>query len=276
MIDILITGSSRPHLYPYFWKSFNEMMHYRGEKNIIVHEDFVFPKESEKVVNWINKNIPEAQLITHKPAIGLGLALDDIIKNKLKNKYCFYTQEDWEYERPVDIDQILWVMDRNPKINLVFFNKIKNEKSLDKAKQPEYDYDGLKMCLYHSWTFLPGIWRTSHVKKYWRCRKERPEGYFTNAFGSHNRRMSIKYCEENIGAYMYGKTEDYRYVRHLGNDWRMAKWRLDNGRHGGAHDKERMDLPYMAPWIKYEERPVQRKHSKEEIDKMLSEEAGMK
>lgn len=276
MIDILITGSSRPHLFPYFWKSFENMMHYRGEKRIIVHEDFVFPEESEKVVEWVSQNIPEAEIIRHRPPIGLGPALDDLIKNKLKSKYCFYLQEDWEFERPVDVDEILWVMDRHEKINLVFFNKIRNDVSMNKSTQPEYNYDELKMCLYHQWTFLPGIWRMSHVRKHWRCRFNRPEGYFTNSFGNHEQRMSNEFCEKNIGAYMYGRTGDYRYARHLGNDWRMAEWRLEKGKPGGCHDESRMDLPYMAPWIEYKERPVHKKHSKEEVDKMLSEEAGMK
>jgi len=276
MIDIVITGSSRPQLYPFFWESFKKMMHYRGEKRIIVHEDFVFKDQSEKVVKWVQKNIPEAELIIHNPSIGLGLALDDIIKNKLKSKYCFYLQEDWDFERPVDIDQILWVMDRHEKINLVFFNKITNTEELNNATQPEYNYDGLKMCLYHSWTFLPGIWRSNFVKRHWRCRSERPEGFFTNSFGNHDQRKSNKFCEDKIGAYIYGGSNEYRYVRHIGNDWRMAKWRLENGKPGGCHDESRMDLPYMAPWIKYKKRPVRKKHSKEEIDKMLSEEAGIK
>ncbi len=255
MIDILITSSSRPQLYPYFWESFNKMVIYRGKSNIIVHEDFVLEEESKKVVKWIKNNI-DCELITHNPPIGLGKALDIIIKNKLKNKYCFYLQEDWEFERPIDLDQILWVMDRNEKINLVVFNKINNIKILNKAVQKEYDYDGLKMCLYHQWSFMPGIWRISHVKKYWKCRVERPEGYFTNSFGSHAERLSNKFCEEKIGAYLYGHQGDYRYVRHLGNNWRMAKWRLKNGKPSGVHDENRMDLPYMAPWIKYEKRPV--------------------
>ncbi len=258
MIDILITGSSRPQLYPYFWESFNKMIFIRDKKRIIIHEDFVFPGESIKVINWLYKNIPEASVTIDDPAIGLGYSLDTIIRKQLTSKYTFYTQEDWEFEQPVDLDKLMWVMDKNPEINLIFLNKIRNLKMLNDAPQPEFMFSGVKMCLYHSWTFLPGLWRTDFVKKHWRVRQNRPEGYFTNVFGTHEQRMSVDYCKEKIGAYMLGRSMDYRYARHIGNDWRMATWRLENGKPGGVHDENRMDLPFMAPWIKYKERPVRK------------------
>jgi hypothetical protein len=68
--------------------------------------------------------------------------------------------------------------------------------------------------------------------------------------------MDVKYCEKNIGAYIYGQQGEHRYVRHLGNDWRMADWRLENGRPGGRHHSN-MDKPYMAPWLPYPKFPTQ-------------------
>ena len=87
-MEILITSSSRPQLWPYFWKSFNEMIYYRDKKSPIkIHEDFVFKKKSAEVVDYIKSlnspNFPEVYI--NDPAIGLGYTLDFMIK-RLESK----------------------------------------------------------------------------------------------------------------------------------------------------------------------------------------------
>jgi hypothetical protein len=267
MLTILITGSSRPHLWPYFWESFKKMCIIRQPYRVIVHEDSVsnYHDRSAKVIRYVNhlKSKGEIQQIDQTtPAKGLGWVLNHYIKKILNTKYVFYMQEDWEFERPIDIDQITHTMDAHNNMNLVFFNKIRNSGVINKAEQREYTYDGMKVCLYHGWAFLPGIWRLPFVRKHWTSTSFKPEGHFTNSFGTHDQRMSVDYCHKNMGAYIYGPQADARYIRHLGNDWRMAQWRLEGsgrGHPGGRHDVA-MDVPYMAPWLKknfYYKRPVQ-------------------
>ena len=279
-LDVLITSSSRPQLFPYFWDSFKKMMIIRQPYTVFAHEDFVFAPESQRVMLYLSglQEKKEIQgVYSHNPAIGLGRAMDFMFTKHIKSDYMLYFQEDWQVERPIDVDRLITVMDKNPEVNLIFFNKTKNTHKLNKALQPQYLYSdggaGVDMCLYHSWTFLPGLWRMDFVRKHWRVRYERPEGYFSNAFGTHEQRMDCNYCEKVIGAYMLGKSGDFRYVRHIGNDWRMAEWRLEGGQPGGCHEPERMDFPFMAPWVPFIERPVQKpKPSKAEITKQLSEE----
>ena len=253
-LDVFITGSSRPLLWPLFWESYKKMCIIRGQHKVTVHEDFVFPAESNKVMKYLSglQKTGEIQTVDRdKPAVGLGHSMHPYITKKLKGKYMFYIQEDWIFERPIDIDHILWVMENNPKINLIFFNKIRNDPTINHQKQPEYTYSGMKMCLYHGWTFLPGIWRMDFVKTKWQQGSiYKPEGNFTNtAFGGPEARANIGHCEQNIGAYIYGQSNEYRYVRHIGNDWRMAQWQLKRpGVPGGSHNSETMDKPYMAPW----------------------------
>ena len=257
-LDVLITGSSRPQLWPIFWESYKQMCIIRTPHKISVHEDFVYPDQSKKVLNYLN-GLGQS-VSSHNPPIGLGPAMNDYIMN-FDSKYMFYLQEDWFFERPIDIDHILWVMDNNPKINLIFFNKQVNNKIINNQEQREYEYSGMKICLYHGWTFLPGIWRMDFVKEKWQTRWERPEGYFTNkAFGSHDTRTSVEYCEDNIGAYMYGKQGEHCYVRHIGNDWRMAAWQLKGGQPGGVHNSEQMDKRFMPPWCipHYKDGPTSR------------------
>jgi len=264
-LEVLITSSSRPQLFPFCWESFKKMCIIRDKPKVTVHEDFVYPAESEKVMTYLKglKKNGEIDVIdTDQPAIGLGRTLNNYSCRRFEKKYIFYLQEDWEFERPIDIDQITYVMDQNPKINLIFFNKIRNNGVINKQRQTEYTYSDMTMCLYHAWTMLPGIWRASFVEKHFPGPSDRPEGAFTNQFGSHAQRSADQYCVDAIGAYIYGRQGEHRYVRHLGNDWRMAKWRLE--RHGdkvvpgGNHNSDTMDKNYMAPWIPYPERPTQR------------------
>lgn len=260
-LEVLITGSSRPQLYPYMWESFKKMCIIRQPYKVTAHEDFVFGDPSRAVVKYLEglKEKGEIHTIdTDVPARGLGYCLNHYITQRIKSKYLFYLQEDWEFERPIDIDQITWVMDQNPNINMIFFNKIRNSGTINKQEQREYNFNGLKVCLYHAWTFLPGIWRMDFARRNWVYKSERPEAGMTSRFGSNDQRASVDYCYKNIGAFIYGPQGDSRYVRHLGNDWRMAEWRLEQGKPGGNHNSDTMDKPYMAPWVPYLERPSQR------------------
>jgi len=271
MIDVIVTSSSRPQLWPYFLNAFFEHVHCRSGFNIIVHEDFVFRNESNEVLKYLES---KSFIVLHNnPAVGLGQSIDILLKNS-NSKYVLYLQEDWEFERHVDLDQLMWVMDENPNVNCIFFNKYRNFKIFNGIEQPQYTYSFVDMCLYHSWTFLPGIWRVDHVRKYWRWRKERSEGYFTNSFGTHEQRNDHEYSKKILGVYMLGKQEEPRYVRHIGNDWRMEKWRMENGQPGGANKPDILDIPHRAKWLpEMEERP-QRKmtYTKDEIDRLINDE----
>ena len=277
-IDLIITGSSRPQLFPFCWESFKKYVHFRGNMRVIFHEDFVFPDDSQKVLQYLNKlkNKGEIhEIITHRPAIGLGMTLDCLIKQHIKSDFVFYLQDDWEFERPIDLDQLLWVMETHPKINLIFFNKSANFGSVSKAPCPQYTFGGVDFILWHGWAFLPGIWRMSKVKEKWIPRDHHPEGKMTNQFGNHETRMSVKYCEENVGAYGLGKTGERAYIRHIGNDWRMARWRLENGKPGGRHDEDTMDYQYRGKWLpEIKQRPhPNNSYTQEQIYKMLKKEA---
>ena len=195
-LDVCIFGSSRPKLIPFMWESFNRMVIFRGKKRILWNEDFVFPNESKKSVEIINKY--NVNLYCRNPKIGLGKSMDEIFKH-VKSKYIFYLQEDWIFERPIDLDQILWVMDENPKINCIFFHKINITGSVNKIPQTEFIYSGLPMCIYPGWAFLPGIWRMDKVRKHWKSSEHRPEGFFGNQLGTNEQKSNIEYLKKNIG-----------------------------------------------------------------------------
>lgn len=261
-IDVTIFGSSRPQLIPFMWESFKKMVIFSGEMRVIWSEDCVFSNQSKKVrkiVMSMKENGEVDKFFYHNPKIGLALSMDRVFK-QVETEYIFYLQEDWLFERPIDLDQILWVMDNNPQINCIFFNKIKTHGAINKIPQKEFDIDGLRLCIYQGWAFLPGVWRMDKVRKHWSVREYKPEGYFTNQLGTHEERSDLEYLEKNVGCYIYGPQGDWRYVRHIGCDWRMADWRLENdGRTPGGNFRPEIQIKNKAPWVFYPICPVRKK-----------------
>lgn len=258
----MIFGSSRPNLLPFTYKSFQDKVENLVENTNIrklFHEDYVFDDKSNKSVEYMKSK--GFEVITHKPFIGLGWAMRDMILNRTESPYIFYLQDDWEFERFVDLDRILWTMEKHPKINCITFNKYRNMKPTD-FEDKEYDFDSMKTCIYNGWQFLPGVWRTQFTKSKWNrhgTRKERPEGFWQNVFGTHKERLNHKFLEDNVGAYMYGGMGEYRYVKHIGNTWRMAEWRRQGNKTGsGEIHWDFINLKRdRAPWLPpLEKRPM--------------------
>ena len=222
-------GSSRPNLLKYTYESFKRFVLYDNTNlKSMMHEDYLYPDESEKSLKYADNNFDT--VILSKPKIGVGYAMDKMFKD-VTAPYIFYLQDDWEFERPVDLDRIIWTMEKHKKINCITFNKFRNMNgSLEDAgfENREYDYDGMKLCIYPGWQFLPGVWRMSKVREKWSPRKIRPEGNFQNSFGSDKERTENKdnFLENTVGAYMYGAMGEYRHVRHIGGTWRMADWQI--------------------------------------------------
>jgi hypothetical protein len=234
----------------------------------MIHEDFVYPELSKQTVKFAKDCLaPEFEVVESSlPKIGVGHAMDKMFK-LVESDYVFYMQDDWEFERPVELDRLIWTMENHKRINCVTFNKCKNMKPLEgfdiKDEDKEYDYDGLKLCIYPGWFFLPGLWRMSKIREKWSPRKVRPEGHWQNQFGDHWKRVKdIKHLEENVGAYMYGGMGEYRYVRHIGSTWRMADWQLktNNFKPTGCRHWDFMNLKRdRAPWLgDMPERPINR------------------
>lgn len=255
--NIFITGSSRPELLKITVDSFKKFLYTEMDIKWILHEDFVIKKESEKTIKWAN-NSKIFNVIEQSPGIGLGLSISKMIKY-FDTDYMLYIQDDWELERPIELDRIVWTMENHKKINNIVLPKMKIPKRINKIKQIPFDYNDLDLVLINGWYLNPGIWRTDIVKNKWvNIDKDKPEGSFINKFGDHNKRSDPKYCEDNLGVYFLGKIGGWRYVHHLGDTWRMASWRMENKRPGGNLKSEILNLLEKPPWISYKERFINR------------------
>jgi len=251
MFDIIITGSSRPDLLKITVESFRKFLHTEKNLNWILHEDCINIENSKESIKWAEKNGFSAVIIDLKP-IGLGLSIDKLI-SKVKTPYALYIQDDWELERPVELDRILWVMDDVKNINHVLFGKMKlRQKTGDFLHENEV-FQGLDLTLNNSWHLNPAIWRMSKVREKWNISKpDRIEGFFTNQFGTHKQRLDKTYCFDKLGSFFLGKIGEYRYVRHLGSTCRMEDFRIKDS----TLTFEIFDYKNKAPWLSYKKRPI--------------------
>ena len=92
-IDVLVMASSRPDLLKITCEKFKEYITFRDGFRWMIHEDFVYPEESKKSVEYAlnNFDIVESSL----PKIGVGYAMDKMFKS-VESDYLFYLQDDWE------------------------------------------------------------------------------------------------------------------------------------------------------------------------------------
>lgn len=178
------------------------------------------------------------------------MAMDRMFKKHVKSEYVFYLQEDWEFERTgIDIDRIIYIMNKHKHINSVLFNKYRTTPSIDGVNQNHVVYENVDFCTFYGWAFLPGIWRVSKFMEKWKPSITRPEGNMTQQFGTHEQRTNPDWAIKNMGVYWYGKHDEPRWVKHLGNTWRMAEWRLENGKPGGMVEWDIADMMFRAKWL---------------------------
>lgn len=254
-MDVLITASSRPQCLVRTMDAFLKHIKYSKPFRFIIHEDFVFRKQSVETLRYIRESGLFHEVMCSKSPIGLGRAIVRIFP-KVKTKYVFYLQDDWEFERSVNLDDVVGVMDNYPDINQIFFNKYKtlgvvNGFHFDEREvHPINSNKLLTICLNNGWQLLPAVWRTAWMMQRYRWygeREQRPEGHFTNKLGSNRERMNPNFCAQNIGSYIWGKIKEYRYLYHLGNELRMASWRLEKGKPGGSHPPDSFDEKAKHP-----------------------------
>jgi len=265
-MDILVIASSRLEQLKYTIDHFLKFAHFYGDYRFILHEDFVIPKESEKVIKWAEnqKDIFKPENIHyHNPPLGL-IGTTSYTLNLVKTPFFFNLQDDWIFERPIEIDRILRLMENVDDINLIVFAKhripkYKSNIKLTEFKFPEID-SGITLSQYSTWSFIPAIWRSSFsipicLKAMKNKNKRTAPARMTNTIRTPDKKKDVEYLRKNMGAYFYGGHGEYRWVRHIGENARMEEWRIENGKPGKEGICQETNIMHLAPWIPFEHVP---------------------
>jgi len=277
-LDVMITGSSRPQLLVYLLESLDRFVISQSKNTdfrIFLHEDFVIPKKSRKSIEIAKKY--GVKVISHNPPIGMGPAIEILLNDYVETKYVLKLEDDWEFERTgIDIDRIIWTMNKFDEINCVIFNKARIGSHVGKLTE-ECNFNGMILTLWKSWSFIPSIWRVSIAREKWQLAKGHqglPAGNFFRQFGKHiphqdNHgahhmrcdcdkciKKQVNFYYKHVGGYFYGSLQEPRWVRHLGSTWKTLEWSKNKMRL--EHDIKSLTLR-KPPWIPFESRPTNKK-----------------
>lgn len=229
-IPILRPSASRVSCIKESTKSILEKIRFKGELPQILHEDVLDIKQSLEILDWAYSQKCFERVVADYPPLRQGHTMDWLI-NTVQSKYFMFWEDDFVLERAIDLNDVVHLMENNPKINQIVFHKRETMPERGVWQKKEVVIDGQVLTTSPNWSFLPAIWRTDFIKNWWVC----PGKHAQAASFEVNR--SIKQVKpldgvtrdadwmiKHVGTYFWGGIGNALYVNHIGNySVRMGK-----------------------------------------------------
>lgn len=262
--DVIITSSSRLELLKLTLEYFKNNIHFHGNFRFILNEDYVLPEKSKKLVKWAENSgyFEKKNIYCNNPPLGLVNGIISLI-NKVKTPFLIYLQDDWAFERPIELDKAIYMMEKIPQINNILFYKYKVPYAINGIHFREYYFRQFPqhLTLYNAWEFIPGIWRRDFIKPIIKEAMKRKEqrtapAKLTHYLRNPSKRGDYDFLFNNMGVFMWGAHGEPRWVRHIGENERMESWRMsENGVPGTENTCQENNIINMAEWIPFEHIP---------------------
>ena len=238
-IDILITSASRPKSIKTEIETFKEMVNFNGEMNFHLHEDRVpgMERDSEILEEWAKDSGYFTTVYVSHPRVGRGPALN-MLKEHANSKYIFYMEEDFDFVRMLDLNELISIMDNHSHVNQIALNWRMQKRQpkpcpcCGENTSPTGDeffyhelrkFDGHNLRVTDRWTWQPALWRRSWIMPLWLFASTRSNKAFNNRFKRDigHLEWSCEWQEQTFGAYYYhGKGKEKVYVKHTSWDVR--------------------------------------------------------
>ena len=264
--DVIITSSSRPELLELTLKYFEIYIHFYGNFRFILNEDFVLKDESKKLIEWAKNScyFKDEDIYSNDPPLGLDKSLISLIE-KVNTPFCLYLQDDWVFERPIELDKAMYIMEHLNNVNNILFYKSTIPEMKDGVRHREYYFTQFPqhLTLSYSWELMPGLWRTEFIKeKIYEAMKDKKRrtapAKITHCLRPSEKRDDPDYLYDNMGVFYWGSWGEPRYCRHIGENARMESWRMtEDGKPGKENTtQENNAINNMARWIPFEHIPL--------------------
>lgn len=216
---------------------------------ILVHEDHrpgvTCPREptTRTILDGISRDFGVPYLLLERsPGGGLGRAILRLLE-AAETDFVFYTQEDFDFLRPVPVGKTIEIMAANG-LHHVRFNKRKTEwcKGEDRPEHErfykrEVTFGGQTFCIADQWYFQASIWRRSIALDGFRdlahgTKLPKPIDRCEAAF---NRWLNITHGGdvdlrepyrrgETVRTFIWGPVKEPQFIRHTGGDRRSQGW----------------------------------------------------
>ena len=160
---------------------------------------------------------------------GLSCATREMI-SRVDTEYYFFLEHDWVFEKKIDLDEIVRMMDANKNVKYIRFNKRKNKiAGGDSILEPRC-IDGVNLLANDNWSANPHIARVSVFKDDWMeyipSKPERGnlmEIFIRNAYIDDINNYGFNKALKQWGVFVYGDIEEGRSVRHLDGSRSLLK-----------------------------------------------------
>lgn len=184
----------------------------------ILHEDFLNPKASEEAVAYAKKSGIFDIILTSRPPIGQGLSLGRLMMN-VRAPYILCWEDDWELLREIRLEDCLKIMEENPDVHQIAFNKRDTMKDVSGFKKLEIERSGFKLVTSPHWRITPALWRTSFIRPRWIFHDNRHFNWILNDHLKQGmKELTPEWIVQNLGTYYFGKFDEKQFVRHLGEN----------------------------------------------------------
>lgn len=213
-LDIMRTSASRVDLFKYSTEAWRKFIKFSGKLRWMVHEDVLNDQRGSELVMWAKQN--DYEVIVHRPPIGQGRSLQELL-NRVKTKYVLNCEDDFAPIREIDLDLAISLMESNPKVNQICFNKRQTMSGKPGFKKLVIDVDGHKLTTNPHWALIPALWRTDWIRPQWVPFSQGRHwdlNYMLKGKCEHVR--PAEWVIENIGTYYMGDIGENQFTEHLG------------------------------------------------------------
>lgn len=221
-----------------------------GERpqRIIVHEDaraglpFVAGRTEQLLAQVsVDYQVP-IRLIATNPGGGLGRALLRVL-DEATTDFVFYTQEDFDFLRPLPIQACLDIMERY-ELHHVRFNKRKTMRckgedrpEAERFYKVEVKYDGQTLCISDHWYFQASLWRRRIVRDGFAHLAGRAipgrmidfcevqfNRWYNTTHGADRDLREPRLRQERLRTFIWGGIGEPAFIKHTGHDRRSQGW----------------------------------------------------
>ena len=244
MIDIMRTSASRPDYLKISTEALQEHLKYTGDFRWIIHEDCLDKGRSNKCMKFIKECGLYHKVHRDNPAIGQGPSLITLL-NQVKSKYVINFEDDFELLKDVNVDELIKVMDNNPKVNQIGFHKRPIMIRKPNFEKKHVIIDNIDFTVSPHWSFIPSIFRLSYLKPKWQTFNIDCHWKMNDVLKGYRKSVDADWVIKNTGTYFLGRAknktlfnklsqEEYNkidngfYARHLG----MGNGSVRLGRYG--------------------------------------------
>jgi len=234
-LAVCITSASRPNLLKESFKSAKKYLKIQKAGKLILHEDFFDEEKSNQNIHWAKYEGDFDAIITSNPRIGLIGTIRNILglSSGYNKRYMLRLCDDFVFTKHIDITKLIKLMDNNPEINQIIFNKRINNSFKGNFIKEEIKIDGIKLTTSPRWSSLNSIWRTDFMLDCFECCFEKINGtggqynpwktfteHLEDELDFKSDDIDAEWIIENLGCYLYGGIGDDNSFanKHIGDD----------------------------------------------------------